>query len=204
MAAAGLWTTPEQLIQWGIEIQRIYRNQEDGILKYTTVQEMLKPGMNNHGLGPGIGEHTFGHGGADEGFRADLTVWKDVPFAIVIMVNSDNGSIIQEIKLAFAQQFNLPGVEPEIRRIAELHQDSLQKYEGKFNIKEFGDMTLFPLEGELGLYIESFNDTLLLKPESDSIFFDIDDGTRFHFQFESGICTGFDADRFHAVRLENS
>jgi len=128
MAAAGLWTTPSQLMQWGIEIQKIYQSQQDGILKYTTVEEMLKPGMNNHGLGPGIGEHTFGHGGADEGFRADMTVWKDMPYAIVIMVNSDNGSIIREVKQAFATEYHLPGIEPDRRKVVQIPEDSLYRY----------------------------------------------------------------------------
>jgi len=202
MAAAGLWTTPEQLIQWAIEIQKIYQSKEDGILDYGTVEEMLTPGMNNHGLGPGVNEHTFGHGGADEGFRADMTVWKEYPFAIVLMVNSDNGSIMQEIKLAFAEAFDLPGVEPELRKIAVLPKEILNKFEGRFRIEQFGNMNLFPLEGKLGLFVDSFNDTLLLKPENDSIFFDVDDGTRFHFKFHDDICTGFDVDGFTANRLE--
>jgi hypothetical protein len=202
MAAAGLWTTPEQLIQWAIEIQKIYQTKEDGILEYGTVEEMLTPGMNNHGLGPGVNEHTFGHGGADEGFRADMTVWKERPFAIVLMVNSDNGSIMQEVKLAFAEAFDLPGVEPELRKIAVLPKEILNKFEGRFRIEQFGNMSLFPLENELGLFVDSFNDTLLLKPENDSIFFDVDDGTRFHFKFQDDMCTGFDVDGFTAMRLE--
>jgi CubicO group peptidase (beta-lactamase class C family) len=117
MAAAGLWTTPSQLIQYAIEIQKIHQTKKDGILKYETVEAMLTPGMNDHGLGPGIGEFTFGHGGADEGFRADLTAWKDTPNALVIMVNSDNGSIISEVKLAIAKAYNLPGIEPNIRKV---------------------------------------------------------------------------------------
>jgi len=40
--------------------------------------------MNDHGLGPGIGKFTFGHGGADEGFRANLTAWRDTHNALVI------------------------------------------------------------------------------------------------------------------------
>jgi len=65
MAAAGLWTTASQLILWAKEIQQIYQTQNDGLLKAETVNEMLTPGMNDHGLGPGVNEHTFGHGGAD-------------------------------------------------------------------------------------------------------------------------------------------
>ncbi len=91
------------------EIQKILQKQKDGLLKKETVNEMLTPGKNNHGLGPGISEHTFGHGGADEGFRAQMLAWKETPHAVVIMVNSDNGSIIQEIMLSIAKEYDLPG-----------------------------------------------------------------------------------------------
>ena len=64
----------------------------------------MTPGMNDHGLGPAATETVFGHGGADEGFRADLTVWKERPNAVVLMVNSDNGSIISEVMLAIAKE----------------------------------------------------------------------------------------------------
>jgi CubicO group peptidase (beta-lactamase class C family) len=130
MAAAGLWTTPSQLIQYATEIQEIHQTKQEGILKYETVEEMLTPGMNNHGLGPGVSEFTFGHGGADEGFRADLTAWKDKPYAIVVMVNSDNGTIMQEIKLAFAREFNLPGFAADVRKITEIPDEKLDRYTG--------------------------------------------------------------------------
>ena len=50
MAAAGLWTTPTQLIQYAIEIQKINNSKKDGILEYKSVKEMLKGGMNGRAL----------------------------------------------------------------------------------------------------------------------------------------------------------
>jgi CubicO group peptidase (beta-lactamase class C family) len=120
MAAAGLWTTPSELIQYATKTQEILQSGNDGVLKYETVLSMLTPGMNDHGLGPVVTEHYFGHGGADEGFRARLVAWKSKAFAVVIMVNSDNGSIIQELILAIAGEYDLPGIEPEVREIKEL------------------------------------------------------------------------------------
>ena len=65
MAAAGLWTTPSELILWAKEIQQILQTQKDGLLKAQTVNEMLTEYRGNQGLGPYILTHTFGHGGAD-------------------------------------------------------------------------------------------------------------------------------------------
>ncbi|HAP60366.1 MAG TPA: serine hydrolase, partial [Cytophagales bacterium] len=66
MAAAGLWTTPSELIMWAKEIQHIERNQQDGLLKVATVNEMLVRNEDDQGLGPVSARHYYGHGGADE------------------------------------------------------------------------------------------------------------------------------------------
>jgi CubicO group peptidase (beta-lactamase class C family) len=202
MAAAGLWTTPSQLIQYAIEIQKIHQTQTDGILKYETVEEMLTPGMNDHGLGPGIGEFTFGHGGADEGFRADLTAWKDTPNALVIMVNSDNGSIISEVKLAIAREYNLPGIEANIKKVVQLPTESLEKYTGKYKIEDLGELEIFELKGHLGAYADFIGDTIQLLAESDTLFFEKSDGTSFNFSIQGDSVMGFEVDRFTAERVE--
>lgn len=202
MAAAGLWTTPSQLIQYAVEIQRIWLTKEDGILKYETVEEMLRPGLNGHGLGPGVGEFTFGHGGADEGFRADLRAWKEQANAVVVMVNSDNGSIIQEIKLAVAKEYGLPGIEPDIKIPIKLSDEKLSEYCGKFKIEQFGDIDIFKHQEDLGLYAEFIGDTVHIVAESDSVFFARSDGTEFRFIIEDESVTAFNVQRFTATKVQ--
>ena len=201
MAAAGLWTTPSQLIQYAIEIQNIYQSKSDGILKYETVLEMLTPGMNGHGLGPGIGEYTFGHGGADEGFRADLIAWKDEPVAVVIMVNSDNAKIIQEIKLAIAKEYKLPGIEPDIKKVISMNEHELDKYAGKYEIAELGEVQIHNTGKILSVYSDFIGDTLYILPENDTIFFEQDDGTTFKFLVKGDSVTGFHVRGYDAERL---
>lgn len=202
MAAAGLWTTPSQLIQYAIKIQKIHQTKQDGILKYETVEAMLTPGMNDHGLGPGIGEYNFGHGGADEGFRADLTAWKDTPNALVIMVNSDNGSIIGEVKLAIAKAYQLPGIEPKIKKVVQLPEEKLNKYTGKYRIDELGDLEIFEIKGHLGVYADFIGDTAHILAENDTLFFEKSDGTPFRFSIEDDSVLGFQVQRFTAKRVE--
>ena len=202
MAAAGLWTTPSQLIQYAMEIQKIHQTKKNGILKYETVEAMLTPGMNDHGLGPGIGEFTFGHGGADEGFRADLTAWKDTPNALVIMVNSDNGSIIGEVKMAIAKAYNLPGIEPNIKKVVQIPEEKLIKYTGKYRIEALGELEVFELKGHLGVYADFIGDTIYLLAENDTLFFEKSDGTPFRFSFEDDSVAGFEVQRFTAKRVE--
>ncbi len=203
MAAAGLWTTPTQLIQYAIEIQKINNSKKDGILEYKSVKEMLKGGMNGHGLGPQTSEHMFGHGGADEGFRAQLFAWREQPHAVVVMVNSDNGSIMQEVLLAVAQEYSLPGIEPDKRENIKMDPADLQKYTGKYKLERMGDVEL-KLDGDHLFVHAAFSpEPIQLNAESDGRFYVARDGVRFTFDIQDGKVMGFEVQRLKAVRVDN-
>lgn len=94
LAAAGLWTTPTDLAKFAIEIALSKQGKSNRVLSQAMVQEMLKPQIENVGLGFFLGDEKnsdqFGHNGSDEGFQADLTMFSDSGQGIVIMGNSDN------------------------------------------------------------------------------------------------------------------
>ena len=202
MAAAGLWTTPSQLILWAQEIQQIQQSQKDGLLHVETVNEMLTPGMNDHGLGPGVSEHTYGHGGADEGFRARLVAWKESPIAVVIMVNSDNGSIIQEIMLSIVKEYNLPGIAPNTRVIKQQSAEELQRFVGKYNFPELGDVEIIFKDNGLELSADFLDSQIFILPESDTTFFGKNDGEYFNFTIEQGKAQKFKVQQFVATRIK--
>jgi CubicO group peptidase (beta-lactamase class C family) len=200
MAAAGLWTTPTQLIQYAIEIQDIHLNQKDGILSYETVEEMITPGMNNHGLGPSAEEDFFGHGGADEGFRANLVASKKEPWAMVVMVNSDNGQIIREIELAIADAYGLSGIEPDERKVVELNDEELESYVGQYNIQQLGDLEIRLENGVLKAAGDMIDPEITLLVSEKEKLFDQTDGTWLNFYFENGEVKGFDVQGFRAYK----
>ncbi len=202
MAAAGLWTTPSQLIQYGIEIQKINNTQKDGIISYASTEEMLVPGDNGHGLGPGIGDNTFGHGGADEGFRARLLAWKDSPHAVVIMVNSDNGSIIQEVLLAIANEYGLSDITPDVRSVVEISEEELAKYTGNYQIPNMGIVEAKIVEGALTFSAPFINPSIQLAAESDTLFFDRAGGMRIDFTLEDGQVNEFKVQGLTATRIK--
>ena len=187
MAAAGLWTTPSELILWAKEIQQIFQTQKDGLLQAKTVNEMLTPSEDDQGLGPYVLKYTFGHGGADEGFRADLTAWKETPNAVVIMVNSQTGNvIIKEILLSIVQEYNLQGVKPKTRVFKEKSQKELARFTGKYQFPKNGDAKIVIKDNGLEFTGEIFSTPIYLLPETDSTFFNKNTGTRYTFQFEGG------------------
>jgi CubicO group peptidase (beta-lactamase class C family) len=185
MAAAGLWTTPSQLVQYGIEIQNITDNRRDGIIKYQTVIEMLTPGENDHGLGPVVNEHTFFHGGADEGFRARLVAWRDSPYVAVIMVNSDNGAIISEILMSIANEFSLPGYEPSVKNLIDMPISDMKKFVGHYDAGEFGTFEISLIDDGLVVFSEAFDYNSPLLPQGPTSFFESGTGVDLNFVFEN-------------------
>lgn len=203
MAAAGLWTTPSELILWAKQIQEIRQTQKDGLLKAETVNEMLTPNDDDQGLGPYVLEYVFGHGGADEGFRADLTIWKEVPNAVVIMVNSQNGNkIIREILMSVAQEYELPGYPPRKRVFKSQSQEQLKRFVGKYDFQDNGMVDIKVIDDGLEFNGDIVAKPIFLWPESDSTFFSKVTGQHFNFTFKDGSVKGMNVASLESVKVE--
>lgn len=139
MAAAGLWTTPTDLAKFAIEVQLSLEGRSNRVLSKETIVKMTSPFIDgNVGLGFFIerkGKATyFGHGGADEGFRAELLVHKEKGFGAVVMVNSDNGRIIREIIRGIAKEYGWEDFLPEPLETVAVYQKKLDDYTGRYLI----------------------------------------------------------------------
>jgi CubicO group peptidase (beta-lactamase class C family) len=127
MAAAGLWTTPTDLLKWAMEIAAARAGKSTKVLSQQTATDMLTVQKAPVGLGPfleGAGRSFhFGHGGADEGFHAELVYFPETGQGAAVMVNSDGGSpMIREILYAIAAEYGWPDFGP--RTIETIAQDS--------------------------------------------------------------------------------
>jgi CubicO group peptidase (beta-lactamase class C family) len=95
MAAAGLWTTASDLAKFGVEIALSKQGKANHVLSEAMTREMLKPQIDQVGLGFFLGQYKnpeeFGHNGDDDGFKAVLIMFADSGKGVAIMVNSDNG-----------------------------------------------------------------------------------------------------------------
>jgi CubicO group peptidase (beta-lactamase class C family) len=117
LAAAGLWTTPTDLARWALALSAAYNGQDGGLLRPETARAMLTPGIGNWGIGvsvAGEGEWlSFGHGGANAGYRANLTAYPNRGDGIVILTNSDNGErLFRPIAMAVGRVLGWPESEP--------------------------------------------------------------------------------------------
>jgi beta-lactamase family protein/tetratricopeptide repeat protein len=96
MAAAGLWTTPSDLARIAIEVSKARAGSSSRVLSQAMTKQMLTKQSEGFGLGFAVepGNDRFGHGGSDEGFQAYLTAFADSGSGVVMMANSDNGSLL--------------------------------------------------------------------------------------------------------------
>ena len=181
-APAGLWTNPTDLCKYIIETQLSYEGRSAKVLSQQTTRLRLTPYMNPAAaLGVFIdtkGETKyFQHGGANEGFRCQYYGSLQGGDGLVIMVNSDDGRIIQEIMNSIAIVYNWKGFyTPEHKKIASLSSLQLKAFEGKYQLQ--GGKTAY-------IQISATDDHIVLKqlwdgkqidlfPESDLEFFNKD------------------------------
>jgi CubicO group peptidase (beta-lactamase class C family) len=125
MAAAGLWTTPSDLVRLFAEIARA-RKGESKLISKPIAMEMTTKSANvpdATGLGTFLVDKgpakLFGHNGADEGFQAYALASLDDGYGVVIMTNSDNGSkIFDALFDAIAAEYHWPCLAPPIVAVA--------------------------------------------------------------------------------------
>jgi CubicO group peptidase (beta-lactamase class C family) len=199
MAAAGLWTTPTDLLKYAMEVQKSYVGESNLILSQEMTSEMLTPQLNDHGIGPGTGGSgdsiTFGHGGANEGFRCNLHAFTKLGQGVVIMTNGDRGGeLMTEILRSFSAVYNWDSYKPAFKTIVSLDDEEMNRFSGQYLLNIQGDeliLELSVLENHLkGMQL--WNDfPFEIYPESATKFFNKDDGTGFEFsEDENGVLTG--------------
>jgi CubicO group peptidase (beta-lactamase class C family) len=136
MAAAGLWTTPTDLAKFAIEMQLSLVGKSNKVLSKQSVETMTTTVLDEAGLGFFQEKHGnalyFGHGGADEGFRAEMLVSKDKGYGVVVMANSDNGQILREVIRSVARAYGWDEFLPAPYEIISMDAAKLDSYSGRF------------------------------------------------------------------------
>jgi CubicO group peptidase (beta-lactamase class C family) len=123
MAAAGLWTTPGDLVRLGSAVMRALRGRDSALgLKRGTVAAMLRPQLPDQKIGAdfaGLGwfcngegdAFRFGHGGEDHGFIAHMRMFPNRESGAVVMINSIQGwPLPAEILAALGQEYGWPRI----------------------------------------------------------------------------------------------
>jgi len=111
MAAAGLWTTSEDLAKFAINVQETVQGKSTTILSKAMIDKMLTPFVSDdEGLGLFImkknNEVYFGHNGWDEGFSSEMIAHRDKGYGVVVLTNSNHPELISEVINAVARIYD--------------------------------------------------------------------------------------------------
>ena len=137
-AAAGLWTNPTDLCKYIIETQLALQGKSQKALSQQMTKLRLTPYIDsNAAFGVFIerkgDEKYFGHNGADEGFLSDYTGSFENGNGVVVMVNSDNGNILNEVVNSVAKVYGWKDYyKPVVKKIVPVPDSLLDAYAGNY------------------------------------------------------------------------
>ncbi len=140
MAAAGLWTTAEDLARFVAEIQLSLKNKANKVLTEDKIVEMLSPyNSNSMGLGVMIGQRGedtyFEHGGGNEGYRCFIIGHVNKGYGAVVMTNSDNGdALFKEILRGIAHIYEWQNYLPPVYDVVPCTPEKLKTFVGKYEV----------------------------------------------------------------------
>jgi hypothetical protein len=188
MAPAGLWTTPSDLARMSIEVENEYTGKSSKILSQDMARLMLTKQIGTWGLGFGLestgGKSTFGHGGANEGFRCNIETQIDSGQGLAVMTNSDSGGeLTNEIFRSVAKEYGWPDYHPAEHVLIKINPALFKPYAGIYEVPGVGKLTV--TVKDTGAYIQA--DPLgpeprELLPESPTQFFVLSTDITFTFQ----------------------
>jgi CubicO group peptidase (beta-lactamase class C family) len=197
MAPAGLWTTSSDLARMAMEVQAEYAGKSSKILSQDTARQMLTHQIGTWGLGFGLETNgdkpSFGHGGANEGFRCNIQTYTDSGQGFAVMTNSDSGGeLTEEIFRAVAKEYSWPDYKPIEHALIKANPATFAAYPGTYEIPGIGKLTITLRSPSLYVEAEPFGpDPIELLPESPIQFFVLSGDITFTFHKDaSGAITG--------------
>lgn len=176
MAPAGLWTTPSDLARAGIELQLALKGESNRLLSAETVTRMLTPAIEEKiGIGfflSGTGRTArFEHGGWNEGFVSEMTMYKETGSGAVIMLNSNEGApMLKEIERAIAQEYKWIDYFPGEKKSLTLSREILGAFVGTYLSKSGLQFSVVEENGQL-LLKPAGQPPIAIYPESSTNFF---------------------------------
>ncbi|MCX6329058.1 MAG: serine hydrolase [Bacteroidia bacterium] len=158
-AAAGLWTNPVDLCKYIIETQLSFQGKSQKVLTPEMTKLRLTPVIQDAALGVFVSQRGsvkyFMHNGGNAGFSCQTTACLDDGNGVVIMTNSDNGSILEEIVNSVAIVYKWKDYyQPVIKNVIKVPDTILNSYVGKYDL---GGGTIATIKkSDKGLIVNAF------------------------------------------------
>lgn len=175
MAAAGLWTTANDLARFVIDLQRSAQGRSGHVLTPETVRTMMTPVKDDYGLGVSIQGSTsakyFYHNGSNAGYKALMLGYPGSGDGLVVLTSGDRGlGLTEDIARAVAAEYGWPDYRPVERTTTPLAIADQEKFVGTFTIKGSGDFTIRRDGDRLVAEIWKGADDPLLPDSANSFF----------------------------------
>lgn len=137
LAAAGLWTTSQDLARFALGVQAAWRGDKKALLPQALVKDMLSGRAGSgYGLGFGLpqeqGEVYFAHGGWNEGFCASLMAHPSAGVGVAIMINANQPALMDELRRAVAFEYRWPGFKALVP--VPLSAEALERAPGRYRV----------------------------------------------------------------------
>ncbi|HLO81942.1 MAG TPA: serine hydrolase domain-containing protein [Chitinophagaceae bacterium] len=139
-AAAGLWTTPTDLAKYIIECQLALEGRSKKVLSADMMKRRMEPYIDsNAALGVFVTQKGdrkyFNHNGGNEGFVCTSYGSLEGGDGVVIMTNSENFNIIEELTNSVARVYGWKDFfKPEFRKVQKLAREDLDNFVGNFKL----------------------------------------------------------------------
>ena len=163
-AAAGLWTNPTDLCRYIIETQLSYKGESAKVLTPEMTRLRVTPILEDAALGVFVNSRVagslkyFNHNGGNEGFSCTSVGSLNEGNGVVIMTNSDNGAILEEIANSVATVYGWKDYYlPEIKKVVSVADSILNKYVGNYDSN--GTKITF-IRSDSGLSVNAYGNLL--------------------------------------------
>jgi CubicO group peptidase (beta-lactamase class C family) len=207
-AAAGLWTNPSDLCRYIIETQLSYQGKSSKVLTPEISRLRLTPILEDAALGTFVNSRVtgslkyFNHNGGNEGFSCTAIGCRDNGEGVVIMTNSDNSSILEEIANSVATVYKWKDYYlPEIKKVVDIDESIAARYPGKY---ELNGTKITIKMSESGLVLNATGDlfwNVYFTSDSDFFIREFRGSLRFQTDKENKV-TGFSLNGVTAKKVE--
>ncbi|MFD2934248.1 serine hydrolase [Spirosoma flavum] len=174
MAAAGLWTTAEELAKFAIDVQLTVQGKSHKVLSQGMVTKMLTPFIEDYiGLGLFIDKRKediyFSHGGWDEGFSSNMIAHRDKGYGVVILTNANKPLFINELTRSVAAAYNWPNYLTPVYKKMPIRSADLTGFSGRYRFEEYATIKIYA-QGNRLFYQKLSEEPLELFKIADNTF----------------------------------
>lgn len=152
-AAAGLWTTAEDLSKFVIDVQNTLSGKSSTIISQKTAEQFTTPFVDPF-MGLGIflenrsGHMYFHHGGWNEGFSSRFIASKTSGDGIVVLTNTNKPDFVEELVRSVAEVYHWPSFNVPVQKMQPLNQDDFRNI-GRYKSRKYGFYKVYLENGKL-------------------------------------------------------